>query len=130
MPNLRKRALDASDAPQPAAGYAQAVEVDGAERLLFISGQIPVLVDGTVPSGFKAQARAAWANVDAQLRAAGMTLDHLVKVTIFLSDRRYALENREIRQEVLGERRVGLTVIIAGIFDANWLLEIEAIAAA
>jgi hypothetical protein len=54
----------------------------------------------------------------------------LVKVTIFLSDRDYALENRTARQEALGTRQVALTVIITGIFDAAWLLEIEAIAAA
>jgi hypothetical protein len=59
-----------------------------------------------------------------------MSLDNLVKVTIFLSDRRYALENRQIRREVLGPRAVALTVIITGMFDAAWLLQIEAVAAA
>ena len=32
--------------------------------------------------------------------------------------------------EVLQGRQIGLTTIITGIFDAKWLLEIEAIAAA
>jgi enamine deaminase RidA (YjgF/YER057c/UK114 family) len=122
--------INAPDAPQPAGGYAQALRVTDARTLLFISGQIPVGPEGQVPAGFKAQARLAWANVAAQLRAAGMGLDHLVKVTIFLSDRKFALENREVRQEVLGGREVALTVIITGIFDAAWLLEIEAVAAA
>jgi enamine deaminase RidA (YjgF/YER057c/UK114 family) len=71
----------------------------------------------------------AWSNVEAQLRAAGLTLDNLIKVTIFLSDRRYALDNRRVRQEVLGARQVALTVIITEIFDEKWLLEIEAMAA-
>ncbi|WP_439496929.1 RidA family protein [Bosea sp. (in: a-proteobacteria)] len=60
----------------------------------------------------------------------GMTLDNLVKVTTFLSDRRYAAESRRTRKEILGDRKVALTVIVAGIFDEAWLLEIEAIAAA
>jgi hypothetical protein len=38
--------------------------------------------------------------------------------------------NREIRQEVLGSHAPALTVIITGIFDEKWLLEIEATAAA
>ena len=59
-----------------------------------------------------------------------MGLDNLVKVTIFLADRAYGLENREIRREVFGDRQIALTVIITGIFDAAWLLEIEAVAAA
>jgi 2-iminobutanoate/2-iminopropanoate deaminase len=40
------------------------------------------------------------------------------------------MENRAIRQEILGGRRVAVTVIVAGIFDEQWLIEIEAIAAA
>jgi 2-iminobutanoate/2-iminopropanoate deaminase len=71
-----------------------------------------------------------WKNLEAQLHAADMTLDDLVKVTAFLADRRYAKENREIRQEILGDRSPALTVIITGIFDEAWLVEIEAIAAA
>jgi enamine deaminase RidA (YjgF/YER057c/UK114 family) len=105
------------------------MEVSGHAKLLLVSGQIPVALDGTVPSGFAAQARLAWANVEAQLRAADMTLDNLVKVTIFLSDRRHADENRQIRLEALGGRTPALTCIITGIFDAAWLLEIEAVAA-
>ena len=58
-----------------------------------------------------------------------MSFDDLVKVTIFLSDRRYGVENRQIRQEMLGPRSPALTVIITGIFEAAWLLEIEAVAA-
>ena len=127
---VEKRALNAADAVQPTGSYPQAVEVAGAQRLLFISGQIPVRADGEVPKEFKVQARLAWANVEAQLRAAGMSLDNLVKVTIFLSERAYSTENREVRRAVLGDRAVALTVIITGIFDAAWLLEIEAIAAA
>lgn len=122
--------IDAPDAPAPAGGYAQAMEVRGATRTVYVSGQIPVAPDGRVPSEFRDQARLAWANVEAQLRAADMTLDDLVKVTIFLSDRRYAMENREVRRAVLGDRRIAMTVIITGIFDEAWLLEIEAIACA
>jgi hypothetical protein len=35
-----------------------------------------------------------------------------------------------LRQEILGERSPALTIVIAGIYDSKWLLEIEAIAAA
>jgi enamine deaminase RidA (YjgF/YER057c/UK114 family) len=81
------------------------------------------------PTSFKEQCRLAWSNIDAQLRAAGMSLDNLVKVTTFLADRKYGIENGAVRRDVLGDRRPSLTVIIAGIFDDAWLLEIEAVAA-
>jgi 2-iminobutanoate/2-iminopropanoate deaminase len=116
-------------APVAAGGYSQAVAVSGAKRLLFISGQIPETMAGQVPDGFPAQARLVWRNLCAQLDAAGMTVANLVKVTIFLSSREFAILNREIRQEVLGAHSPALTVIVTGIFDATWLLEIEAIAA-
>jgi 2-iminobutanoate/2-iminopropanoate deaminase len=110
--------------------YCQAHEVRGASRLLFVSGQVPVGPDDRLASDFRSQARQAWANVTAQLDAAGMTLDDLVKVTIFLSDRRHRAENAAVRKEVLGERTPALTIVITGIYDEAWLLEIEAVAAA
>jgi 2-iminobutanoate/2-iminopropanoate deaminase len=127
---VNRTTINAADAPQPAGGYAQAIEVTGATRTLYVSGQIPAAIDGSVPDSFTEQARLAWRNVLAQLHAAGMTLDHLVKVTIFLADRKYIPEYRSVRQEVLEGRMIALTTIITGIFDERWLLEIEAIAAA
>jgi 2-iminobutanoate/2-iminopropanoate deaminase len=127
---MRRRSLSAPDAPPAAGGYAQAVVVEGARRFLFISGQVPVAADGTLPDGFRAQCSQAWRNVEAQLRAAGMGLDDLVKVTTFLADRGDATENRRVRQEVLGDRSPALSVIVTGIFDERWLVEIEAVAAA
>ncbi|HEY0649105.1 RidA family protein [Phenylobacterium sp.] len=126
---MRTRAINSPDAPAAAGGYAQAVEVTGAQRLLFVSGQIPVDREGVTPKGFTSQAELAWANVEAQLKAADMTLDNLVKVTTFLADRAHALENRDVRNAVLADRTPALTVIITGIFDPDWLIEIEAVAA-
>src|SRR5262245_46122561 len=127
---MKRRDINASDAPQPVGGYSQAVELTDAKRIVFVSGQIPVTADNKVLADFESQARQAWANVIAQLKAADMTLDNLVKVTFFLSDRKYIPEYRRVRQEVLAGRKIGLTTIITGIFDEQWLLEIEGIAAA
>ena len=127
---MRMKPINAPDAPQPVGGYAQSMEVTGASRLLFISGQIPADTEGNVPDDFESQARLCWKNVIAQLNAADMTLDNLVQVRIFLSDRKYTADYRKVRIEVLEGRQVGLTTIITGIFDEKWLLEIEAVAAA
>ena len=128
--SMARRSIHAPDAPQSRGGYAQAVELTGATRTLYVSGQIPETADGRMPQDFAGQARLCWANIEAQLRAAGMTLDDLVKATVFMADRKYAMENRAVRAEVLGSREIALTVIICGIFDEKWLLEIEAVAAA
>jgi enamine deaminase RidA (YjgF/YER057c/UK114 family) len=82
-----------------------------------------------VPDTFEAQCRQVWANIDRILADAGMERRDLVKVTTFLSDRKYREENSRIRREILGEHLPALTVIIADIYDPAWLLEIEATAA-
>lgn len=120
---------NADNAPQPAGGYAQAAQAYGYNRVVWVSGQIPVDAAGNLPTTFAEQARTAWRNLIAQLDNVNLSLDNLAKVTIYLADRKYAMENRVIRQEILGDRKVAMTVVIAGIFDENWLLEIEGIAA-
>jgi enamine deaminase RidA (YjgF/YER057c/UK114 family) len=110
--------------------YAQASLVQAPQRWLFVSGQVPTDAAGVTPDGFEAQCRLVWRNVEAQLAAGGMSRANLVKVTIFLSDRAHRAANTAIRHEVLGDISPALTVIITGIFDEAWLLEIEAIAAA
>ena len=115
--------------PAPVGNYAHGLEVPAGARLLFISGQIPVDMGGEVPSDFDAQCRLVWAHVGAVLRSAGLDYGNLVKVTTYLGDRAHATANGRIRREVLGDHRPSLTVIVAGIFDPRWLLEIEAIAA-
>jgi len=127
---MQTRTINAANAPRPVSGYAQAVEVTDAGRLLFISGQIPVRPDGTTPESFLEQARQCWANIEAQLGAADMSLDNVVKHTTYLASRRYTAQNRQVRTEVLGDRHPALTAVISGIFDEGWLLEIEAIAVA
>lgn len=121
--------LDPSEGPAAIGGYTQAFAVPPGAGLLFISGQIPVDAEGVTPFGFEAQCRQAWRNLLTVLRAANLGVQHLVKVTTFLSDRKYAELNGEVRRELLGAHRPALTVIIADIFEASWLLEIEAIAA-
>jgi enamine deaminase RidA (YjgF/YER057c/UK114 family) len=125
---MHLRNVNSPDGPPPEGGYSQAVEVIDARRTLYVSGQIPVEKDGSVPGAFGEQCAVAWANLKAQLNAADMTLDNLVKVTTYLADRRFADENGAVRRRVLGDLRPALTVVVSEIFNASWLLELEAIA--
>ena len=114
----------------PLGGYSHAVEVGPGARWLYISGTIPERPDGTVPEGFAAQCNAIWDNLEAILASAGMTVANLVKVTTYLTDRAQAAENREIRTTRLQGAKPALTVVILQTLDAQWLLEIDAVAAA
>ncbi|MBP1860214.1 RidA family protein [Rhizobium herbae] len=126
---MKREAFNAKNAPQPRGGYSQAVRLEDFTRLLLVSGQIPADSDDTVPASFEAQARQVWLNIDAQLKAAGMTKADIVKVTTYLADRHHTIANREIRSEYLGHLAPAMTVVIAGIFDESWLLEVEIVAA-
>lgn len=110
--------------------YSQAWLVERAERILFVSGQVPADEAGAVPGGFEAQCRLVWSNIVRRLADAGMALTDIAKVNIFLSSRDYRAANTAIRHEVLGGHSPAITVIIADIFDEAWLLEIDVIACA
>ena len=126
---LRLRPLTGDGSPPVEGASPQAVEVTGATRWLFVSGQVPTAPDGSLATDFRGQCEQVWDNLETQLAAAGMTLDNLVKVTTFLADRDDAMENRAVRLARLGGRQPALTVIVTGIFDAAWKVEIEAVAA-
>jgi len=113
----------------PSSGYSMGLELGQHRRLLFISGQVPENSDGNVPEGFEAQCEQAWRNIIAVLTAAGLGVEHLVKITTFLTDRNQVVANRAIRRRMLAEHEPASTVMIAQTVDGKWLLEIEAIAA-
>lgn len=126
---MEMTSVDPAEVPAASHAYSNGALVRDASRVLFVSGQVPETAQGAVPDTFLEQCRLAWRNVLSVVEGAGMTVDNLVKVTVFLSDRRYREENARVRAEVLGDHRPALTVIITGIWDERWLLEIEAVAA-
>jgi 2-iminobutanoate/2-iminopropanoate deaminase len=127
---MARRTHDPASVPAAVGNYTQGHELPPGVRLLFVSGQIPVRADGTVPADFEGQCHAVWDNLLAVLADAGMRAEHLVKVTTFLTSREQAEINGRVRRERLGGARPALTVVIAQTFAPEWLLEIEAIAAA
>ena len=127
---MQRRNINAPDAPAPAGFYTQAVEITGATRTLYISGQVGIDSAGNIPDDLASQCRLVWANLEAQLRAAGMTLDNIVKVTTILPELSSLGESRKVRSAVLGERKPGSTLIVGGLANPAWKIEIEAIACA
>src|ERR1700731_959856 len=117
-------------APTGAAHYSLGVEAIGFQHLLAVSGQTPVDAEGRVAEDFEAQAEQAWRNVLAVLESAGMGPANLLRVNTFLLDRAHVAANRAIRQRLLGGVEPASTlVIVSGLVDPAWLIEIEALAA-
>jgi 2-iminobutanoate/2-iminopropanoate deaminase len=110
--SMETSAIDPFSVPAAVGGYVNGLDVRGAQRLLFISGQIPQDREGQIPDGIETQCRLVWTNLTAVLREAGMGVTNLVKVTTFLSDRAHAAVNTAVRNEVLGAHRPALTVVL------------------
>lgn len=113
--------------PDPG-GYSHAVAAGG--ELLFVAGQVGVDAGGTLAGpDVAAQARQAFANLAAVLGAAGASLDAVVKLTVYLTDAAHAAEVARVRAELLERPYPASTaVIVAGLLDPAWKVEIEAIA--
>jgi enamine deaminase RidA (YjgF/YER057c/UK114 family) len=109
--------------------YVHALEVPAPQRWLFVSGTMGLDASGAAPPGLAEQLDLVWSNIAAILASAGMTLDHVVRVTSYLRDAAHAEINAAARIAALG-RAVPTTAIVVGHLDDSWLVEIEVIAAA
>lgn len=79
-----KTQIATQNAPGAIGPYSQAID---AGPFVFISGQIPVNpATGEVPEGITAQTAQSLANVKAILAEAGLSVDNVVKTTVFLAD--------------------------------------------
>jgi enamine deaminase RidA (YjgF/YER057c/UK114 family) len=127
---MQRRHLNASDAPPPVAAHTHAIEVSGVTRTLYISGQIGQRIDGSLPDDIVEQSRLTWQNLEAQLKAADMTLDNLVKITTILPNHGDLAAAWQARSKVLGDRKPASTLIVGGLANPAWKIEIEGIAVA
>jgi 2-iminobutanoate/2-iminopropanoate deaminase len=127
---MQRRDINATDAPAPAGQYTQAVEVTSATRTLYVSGQVGVATDGSIPADAEAQCALAWRNLQAQLRAAGMEIANLVKITTIVPNPADIPAIRAGRAAVLGDHRPASTLIVGGLSNPAWKVEVEGIAVA
>jgi len=110
--------------------WVHAMEVRGAERMLFVSGTMGLRPDFTAPPTLEEQLTCVWNNIGVILASAGMTVDNIVRLTSYLRDPSYAVANAEARIEALGDRRIPTTAIVVQTLQPDWLIELEVIAAA
>ena len=79
-----KKVIATTNAPGAIGPYSQAIDTG---TFVYASGQIPINpADGTIPAGITAQTAQSLSNVKAILTEAGLTMDNVVKTTVFLAD--------------------------------------------
>jgi reactive intermediate/imine deaminase len=126
MPDIQRILTD--NAPKPGGHYSQAV-CHG--DLVFVSGQLPVTLDGKIiaEASFEDQARLALANLLAIVKAAGSSPDRVLKVTVFLAGVEYWPKFNALYAEAFGEARPARSVVPVPALHYGCLIELEAIAA-
>jgi 2-iminobutanoate/2-iminopropanoate deaminase len=111
--------------------YADGAEIAGGRRVLHLSGQVGIRPDGTTGPDFAEQCDQALANMLAVLKAAAMRPEHVVKLTCFVVGQQPLAALYDARRRHLPSiAPASTTVIVQGLAAPEWLIEIEAIAAA
>jgi len=120
--------IQTSHAPEPAGHYSQAVVHQG---LVFVSGQLPKDPDtGAVVQGsIGDQTRMVLKNLEAILKTAGSDIDHLLKVSIYVSNISLWSQVNTIYQEFMGEHKPARIVVPSRDLHHGALIELEAVAA-
>jgi reactive intermediate/imine deaminase len=119
------------DGLPPVSGYSHAVSFGG--PMIVVSGQVPVDADGRLVGKDDpgAQIRQVFENLAGALAAAGATMDHVVKLTVFLTDLADLAEFRRIRDEYFsaGQPPASSLVQVRGLVNPEFRVEVEALAA-
>ncbi len=113
--------------PEPKGHYSPAVEYNG---LIFVSGQLPMNhATGEVETGaIELQTELALRNVEMILIAAGSDLNHVLQMTIYISEMDDWGKVNEVYQRILGEHKPARAIVPVKDLHFGTKIEIQAIA--
>ena len=116
------------NAPAPRGHYSPAVEHNG---LIFVSGQLPMNLETLeIENGsIEAQTELALRNVERILHAAGSDLQHVLQMTIYISDIELWSKVNEIYARILGAHKPARAIVPVKDLHFGTQIEIQAIAA-
>jgi enamine deaminase RidA (YjgF/YER057c/UK114 family) len=125
---VRQRTRISSGSPyEPRIGFSRAIAVD--DRVL-VSGTAPVWPDGGCDPDPEVQARRCLRIIEDALIDAGASLSQVVRTRMYLVDAADADAVGRAHGEVFAETRPAATmVVVKGLLDQRWKVEIEAEAA-
>lgn len=121
-----KTVISTTSAPGAIGPYSQAIDTG---NMVFASGQIPIdPATGNIPEGITEQTRQSLANVAAILDATGLTLDNVVKTTVFLADMGDFAAMNEVYGNTFRAPYPARSAVAVKTLPKNVLVEIEVIA--
>ncbi len=119
--------IDTPEAPAAIGPYSQAVV---AGEWVFASGQIPLdpASGEIVEGGIAEQTDRVMNNLAAVLREAGVSLNHVVKTTVYLADMASFGEMNDVYARHFGDHRPARATVQAGALPKSVAVEIDVIA--
>ena len=115
--------------PTPKGHYSPGIEHDG---LIYVSGQLPMDLETREPfaGDIETQTELALKNVEAILKEAGSDLQHVLQMTIYISDiELWGAVNKKYA-EVMGDHRPARAIVPVKDLHFGTKIEIQAIASA
>lgn len=116
----------------PFGAYVHGMVVPAGRRLLVTSGQLGLAADGAVPTDVARQTEVCLANIGAVLAAAGGSPADLVRLNAYVTRRADFAAYMAARDAWLaphGHRPASTLIIVGGFTRAEFLVEVEALAA-
>ena len=123
---MKKEIISTENAPKAIGPYSQAVK---AGNFMFISGQIPLdpKTGDLVSESIEDQAKQVLNNIKSICKAAGYSLDDIVKISIFLTDLGNFATVNEVMKEYFAEPYPARATVEVSGLPLGVNIEIEAI---
>ena len=120
--------IQPADQPVPKGHYSPGILHNG---LVFVSGQLPMDLETRKPftGAIEVQTELALRNVEAVLREAGTDLDHVLQMTIYVSDMHLWDAVNATYARVMGDHRPARAIVPVKDLHFDTKIEIQAIAA-
>ena len=122
------RSIQPENQPMAKGHYSPGLEHNG---LVYVSGQLPLDLATREPfvGDIATQAELALRNVEAVLKAADSDLDHVLQMTIYVSDMAMWNQVNETYARVMGKHRPARAIVPVKDLHFGTKIEIQAIAA-
>ena len=122
-----KKVINTNQAPAAIGPYSQAIKVG---NLVYTSGQIPInpATGNFVEGGIKEQTRQSLTNIKAILEGTGLSMNNVVKTTVFLADMNDFAEMNSVYAEFFSEPYPARSAVAVKTLPKGALVEIEVVA--
>ena len=123
---MKRSIVETKKAPPPVGPYSQAIQ---AGNMVFVSGQIALHPEtNEIPEDFTTQCHQVLRNLQAILEASGSSLEHTVKVMIYMTDIDRFNELNEIYARYLGSAKPARACVEVSRLPKGVLVEMDAVA--